>query len=168
MDATQLAEKHGLTQREAEVVLARKSQGGASLEDHVAQIRSERVGPSALPEGSRTDLNEPGSGISPPSPTTPPTPQEHLADLQRRRAALDEEITAAEEAVTASELQARTTAPAPEPARTLSDEEIRDATAADLAAYVAANPGEKRRVRRFELDREGGPRKTVTDALEAT
>lgn len=114
MDATQLAERHGLTVREAEVVLARKAQGGASLEDHVAQIRSERVGPAALPDGHRDDLNEPGSGISPPSPTTPPSPQERLEALKATKAQVEAEIAQAERDVAASERQARTTEPAEE------------------------------------------------------
>lgn len=163
-------EAHGLlTDAEADLV-NRRVDNGMTVNEAVASVKAERVGPAALSPDSPS-ANEPGGHIAPPSVNGP---EATLQRLYQERDRLNAEIATVE-----SDVESRrraypaepTPAPEPEPEAQhadglggeSSDADLAAASAADLVAFVQANPDRADRVLEIELGRDT-PRKTVVDA----
>ena len=157
-----------LSRLEAEVVVRRlEDNPDASVEDVVAQVKAERVGPAADWEDVAAAEAEEREEVRVLRALLDDVTQHRIAvaqdsDLALREASevkADLDHVAAYLAAADEAYEAETA-----PAGTQTNTELADASASDRVRYVKEHPEEADRVAEAENAREGGPRKTVLDA----
>lgn len=157
-----------LTQAEAERVLRLVGEG-QSEEDAVTQVKSERVGPAASWEDVEPAPAPVAEEVEALREAVDEASQREIATSDDYDAALSEAAQVKDEVehVAAYLAEADQTGEAQANEGVLSDAEIADGGAHELAAYVKRFPEEADRVTGIESTREGGGRKTVLDAAKA-